>query len=78
MTTDQFVLQTIEQIKMADTNEQVRPIITSFQQSATTDKVSTLLTAIENISPLECTSEQWSRLRYALMLLYKPGVPQVA
>lgn len=78
MTTDQFVLQTIEQIKKAGTNEQVRPIITGIKQSSATDKVSTLLAAIENISPLECTSEQWSRLRYALMLLYKPGVPQVA
>jgi hypothetical protein len=78
MTTDQFVLQTIEQIKQADTNEKVMAIIAETKQSSKTDTVSRLLTAIEDISPLECTSDQWSRLRFALMLLYKPGIPQVA
>lgn len=72
------MLQTIEQIKKADTNEAVRAIITETRQSSGKDTMSGLLRALEQISPLECTSDQWSRLRFALMLLYKPGVPQVA
>lgn len=71
-------MQIIEQIRIADTNEQVRAIITDTRQSSARDTMSHLLSALEDISPLECTSDQWSRLRFAVMLLYKPGVPQVA
>lgn len=82
MTTDQYVLQTIERIRMVENNEQAETIISETLQYAREKRqqniVSKLLEAIEQISPLECTSEQWSHLRYALMLLYKPGIPQFA
>lgn len=78
MTTDQFVSQTIEKIRLAETDETVKAIINESRQSAGISGLNSLLTALDDISPLECTSEQWSRLRYAKMMLYKPGVPQPA
>ncbi len=79
MTADQFVLETIEKIRLADANDVVKSIITAARQSSGAEHITgRLLAAIEEVSPLTCTSDQWSRLRFAKMMLYKPGVAQPA
>ncbi|RPE08026.1 hypothetical protein EGT74_13205 [Chitinophaga lutea] len=79
MTADQFVLETIEKIRIADTNDTVKAIVTAARQSSGAEDITgSLLAALEEVSPLTCTSDQWDRLRFAKMMLYKPGVAQPA
>lgn len=74
MTTDGLALEIIAQLGAVTDYQQADQLLASIKKeyTASSKKIFTLLREkIENLSPLECNSLQWSIYRYALMHVRK-------
>jgi hypothetical protein len=68
MTTDEYASQIVEELKTAENYTEVEAIIekNDFIIRRCLTKLQSIL---ENLSPLLCTSTQWSCYRYAIIYL---------
>jgi hypothetical protein len=86
MTMDEYVTTIIEQIQVAKGNAEVKKIIQVSITNMTEKKkngfiiqrcLDKLQIALGEISPLTCSSEQWSCYRFALICIRNSSVKQV-
>lgn len=74
MTTDEQALLIIAQLSAAKDYMQADEILATVEKEYTSlpkDLLTSLQEKIENLSPLECNSLQWSNYRYTLMCIRK-------
>jgi len=80
MTTDEYVLLIVEQLKIAENYSQVEAVIVQSVQNMTEKKKNgfiiqryliKLQSVLEDLSPLNCNSGQWALYRYALICVRK-------
>lgn len=86
MTMDEYVIQITEQIKLAKDNTEVEKVIqVSIANMTEREKsrfvlqqyLDKLRVAIEDISPLKCSSDQWSCYRFALICIMDASVMHI-
>ncbi|MFX1704497.1 hypothetical protein PV783_11115 [Chitinophaga sp. CC14] len=86
MTIDKYVTTIIEQIRVAKNNAEVKDVIQVSVNNMREKKkngfivqrcLNKLEAALEGIPPLECSSEQWSCYRFALICIRDTSVKQV-
>jgi hypothetical protein len=76
MTTDEYASQIVEELKTAENYTEVEAIIEK-NEFIIPGCLTKLQSILESLSPLLCTSTQWSCYRYAIIYLRRQSLMAV-